>query len=114
MSKEPEELRHEADEYLENIKLYASHWGKAALIAGGTIFITYKIVKGIAAKQRKIKEERRAAVQNKQYALASTKPSSRIMRMVKEQIALFLIAIAKQKLSEALKNRHLLNEGKAV
>lgn len=112
MSKDPEVLKQEADEYLTHIKLYASHWGKALLIVGGTVFITYKIIKGVTSGQHKKQEQ---LLSNKQqYAVAPIKSDSRIVRMIKQQIGLFLIAIVKRKLTEALQKREMLHEDKVV
>lgn len=113
MSKEPEELRQEADEYLEHIKLYASRWGKVLLIAGGTVFITYKIIKGITSNKQQKKEL--ALYREQQYpVVTSRKPDSKIVRMIKQQIGLFLIAIVKKKLTEALQKRNMLNGDKVT
>lgn len=96
-------LKQEADEYLDNIMMYTSRWGKALLIVGGTVWVTYRIIKGINSHQQNKKKQH--ALQEERYAIASVKPSSRIARMIKQQIGLFLIAIAKQKLTEALSKR---------
>lgn len=113
MSKEPEALKQEAEEYLENIKLYASHWGKALLIAGGTVYVSYKIIKGITTSQKKKKFKERA-LKRKQMALVAKKPGSKIARLIRQQIGLFLLAIIKQKLLEVIKKRNYLNGDKAV
>lgn len=112
MSKEPELLKQEADAYLENIKTYFSQWGKTFLIVGGTVWVTYKIIKGLSSHQQE--RERQQSLQDQQYALATVKPSSRIAKMIKQQIALFLIAIIKQKLTEALSKRSAHNGEEVV
>lgn len=110
MNKQPEELKLEADQYLDNIKLYASHWGKALLIGGGSIYLAVKLIKAIAKKKNV--DEDIEQLQKKQYAIATTtKSSSRIFKLILQQISIFLIAIAKQKLSETL-NRTKLSNGK--
>lgn len=110
MNKQPEELKLEADQYLDNIKLYASHWGKALLIGGGSIYLAVKLIKAIAKKKNV--DEDIEQLQKKQYAIATTtKSSSRIFKLILQQISIFLIAIAKQKLSETL-NRTNLSNGK--
>lgn len=103
MSKQPEELKLEADQYLENMKLYATHWGKALLIAGGSIFLAVKVIKALSKKKSLDSEINQ--LQSKQFALAKTKSSSRLFNLIKQQISIFLIAIAKKKLTEALNNR---------
>lgn len=110
MNKQPEELKLEADQYLDNIKLYASHWGKALLIGGGSIYLAVKLIKAIAKKKNV--DEDIEQLQKKQYAIATTtKSSSRIFKLILQQISIFLIAVAKQKLSETL-NRTNLSNGK--
>lgn len=109
MNKQPEQLKLEADQYLENIKLYASHWGKALLIGGGSIFLAVKVIKAISKKKNKLDDDIEQ-LQKKQYAIATTtKSSSRIFKLILQQISIFLIAIAKQKLSETLNRRNLSN-----
>ncbi len=112
MSKEPELLKHEADTYLENIKMYFSLWGKTFLIVGGTVWVTYKIIKGLNSQRQERKMQHN--LHEEQYAVAPVKPSSGIAKMIKQQIALFLIAIIKQKLTEALSKRSANNEEKVV
>ena len=107
MSKQPEELKLEADQYLENIKLYASHWGKALLIAGGSIFLAVKVIKALSGKKSLDNEINQ--LQSKQFSLAKTKSSSRLFNLIKQQISIFLIAIAKQKLTEVLNKRRLVD-----
>lgn len=111
MSKQPEELQLEAEQYLNNIKLYASHWGKALLIGGGTVYITYRIIKAVVKKKNTSADKDFAKLQTKSYALAKAQPSSRLFRLIKQQISIFLIAIAKQKIAE-LMNRRKLADGK--
>lgn len=104
MNREPQVLKQEADEYLDNIKTYFSQWGKAFLIVGGTVWVTYKVIKGLSSHQQNRKKPVHA-LQEEHYAVATVRPSSRIAKMIKQQIALFLIAIIKQKLTEALSKR---------
>lgn len=107
MSKQPEELKLEADQYLENIKLYASHWGKALLIAGGSIFLAVKVIKALSKKKSLDNEINQ--LKSKQFALSKTKSSSRLFKLIKQQISIFLIAIAKQKLTKVLNKRKLVD-----
>lgn len=51
MGKQPQELQLEAEQYLDSIKTYSSRWGKAILIAGGSLFLTYKVITAIAKKK---------------------------------------------------------------
>ena len=105
MNKHPENLKQEADEYLDNIKLYATHWGKALLVAGGTLFLTYKIIGGLAAQKKK-QRYREMALKKQRTSLASIKPASRIAKLVRGQIALFLLAIAKERLAGMLNKKN--------
>lgn len=111
MSKQPDELHLEAAQYMDNIKLYSSRWGRALLIGGGSLFITYKVVKAIVKKKSTSVDKNFRTLQNKNYALAKTQPSSRLFRLIKQQISIFLIAIAKQKIAE-LMNKRRLADGK--
>lgn len=112
MSKEPELLKQEADEYLENIKQYFSRWGKTFLVVGGTVWVTYKVIKGLSSQQQE--KVRSHNFQEERYAVATVRPSSGIAKMIRQQITLFLIAIIKQKLTEALTKRSAHNEEEVV
>lgn len=109
MGKQPHELHLEAEQYLDNIKLYSSRWGKAMLIAGGSLFLTYRIIKAIAKKKSSSIENDPVQLKSSNYQLAKTQPSSRLYRLIKQQISVFLLAIARQKLAELMKQRNLAN-----
>lgn len=109
MNKTPQELKNEADEYLDNVKLYASHWGKALLIAGGTAFIAYKVINAVSAQKKK-QYYKEVALKKQQTSLGSSKAASRIGKLIRGQLALFLVGVAKEQLSAALSKRSVNEE----
>lgn len=90
------------EDQLSELKKDAESWVKGAAIIGGMVFVGYSIYKLFMEKE----EEVETAHEEKEAVLTPVhnKGESRIVRMIKESIALFLIGIAKQKIQEFLKN----------
>lgn len=111
MGKQPQELQLEAEQYLDSIKTYSSRWGKAILIAGGSLFLTYKVITAIAKKKSSSVDNDVAMLKSSSYTLAKTQPSSRLYKLIRQQMSVFLIAMARQKIAE-LMNQRKLADGK--
>ncbi len=83
---------------LNDMKIDVERWGKNFLIVGGSLYMVYKLLKLFKGS-----EEISPAEDNPQ-AIVVTKESSAIVSKIKEQIALFLLAIAFKKLKEFIKD----------
>lgn|GEM_PF-4619013 len=81
--------------------------GKKVLIIGGVLVVAYGILDLILkSRTPQIEEYEEAGEEKIQQPLVSTKPKqdSYIIRSIKEQIAAFIMALAKQALNEVLEN----------
>lgn len=92
-------------ERVGDLKADAKKWGTVAIIGLGTIYIAYRVIR--KATSTKSKESSQSG---NQPVLMNTGGESKIVSMIKEQIALFLFAIAKKKLLEYLQKSDLFNE----
>ena len=96
------QIRESVNELYEDVE----NRGKKVLIIGGALIITYGILDLILkSRQNKVVEEEyeEREIQNPPV---STRPKqdSFIIRSIKEQIAAFIMALAKQTLNEILEN----------
>jgi hypothetical protein len=93
---------------LKDLKFNVNKWTQVAIAVGGALVVSYvvyrmfrggsdKIVKGGSSKPVKIK---------------TYSEESPIIRMIKENIATFLLSIAKQKLMEFLEKQKIANAPK--
>ena len=110
--KKKEVLHNTSDQYkkaiksdLDGLKKNARKWGKNALIIGGTLLAAYSFVKiffdsdtnSVGAGDEEVEPP------SKDHKLpANTNHESIIVRMIKEQLAAFLLNLAKKKLIEFL------------
>ena len=102
LSKRKEQLHRQSDRYrsalntdLNDIKIDLSKFGKDFLIIGGSLYAVYKLFKLFRGSDDQIQENESA------QTLVVTKESSSVMvAKIKEQIALFLLALALKKLKE--------------
>ena len=101
LSKRKEQLHRQSDHYrsalnsdLHNIKIDLSKFGKDFLIIGGSLYAVYKIFKLIKGS-----DDQPLETENPQTVVV-TKESSVMVAKIKEQIALFLLALALKKLKE--------------
>lgn len=105
LDKSRADLKQAIMERVGDLKSDVKKWGTIALIGLGTIYITYRVIR--KATSTKSKE---SATAGNQPVLMNYSGESRIVSMIKEQIALFLFAIAKKKLLEYLQKSDLFNE----
>ena len=102
LSRRKEELHRQSRQYrsalssdLNDIKIDLSKWGKDFLIIGGSLYAVYKIYKLLRGS-----EEPQGDAKEPAQTLVVTKESSVIVAKFKEQITLFLLAMALKKLKE--------------
>jgi len=103
--KKKEVLHKTSDQYknaiksdLDGLKKNAREWGKNALIIGGTLLAVYSLVNIFFDS-----EDEKVESPAKDHKLpANTNHESIIVRMIKEQLAAFLLNLAKKKLIEFL------------
>jgi hypothetical protein len=106
LDKSKEDLKRAIMSRVNEIKSDTKKWGLVAIIGLGTIYITYRVIKksiGSNSKNDNIQSGNQPAPMN--YT-----GESKIVSMIKEQIALFLFAIAKKKLLEYLQKSDLFDE----
>ena len=90
-----EQLRSEMTDDMQKLKIDVGRIAKNALIIGGSLYAAYKISKLFT---RSSSSEEKVS-----HPLVETKESSAMATKIKEQIALFLLALAFNKLKEFLK-----------
>ena len=104
ISKKKQELEEISTHYkaalsnnVETLKLDLDRWGSNFLVIAGSLFGAYqvfKLIKGLKEKDPEDQEETRV--------LATTKESSTLATLIKEKIALFILAIALERLKRFL------------
>ena len=90
-----DQLRSEMTNDLHKLKVDVGKIGKNFLIIGGSLYVAYKISK-LFTRSSSSKEK-------VSHQLVETRESSAMATKIKEQIALFLLALAFNKLKEFLK-----------
>ncbi|MBW8050598.1 MAG: hypothetical protein FVQ77_09710 [Cytophagales bacterium] len=90
---------------IEGLKKNARKWSTNALIIGGTLLAAYSLVKIFFDS----KDEESESPDRDHNLPANTNHESIVVRMIKEQLAAFLLNLAKKKLIEFL---HDLNNKK--
>jgi hypothetical protein len=90
-----DQLRSEMTNDLHKLKVDVGRIGKNFLIIGGSLYVAYKISKLFT---RSSSSEEKVS-----HQLVETRESSAMATKIKEQIALFLLALAFNKLKEFLK-----------
>ena len=89
------------EEQLGGLKANAGKIGKNTLVIGGVLLVSYLIVRALA-KEKKPGKGLVTQPERHLPATAVVRRESTIVNMIKQQIALFLIAIAKQKITEVI------------
>ncbi len=100
--KSTEDLRKALEIEIDNLKESAGEWGKVILVAGGAVFLTYSIIRIFTKKKPKQKHANEATMA---YQPVPVKHSNILGRRIMEQIAFFILAIAKQKLLQYLEEK---------
>jgi hypothetical protein len=97
MMNERMQLESQLDAYSESLGTRSKSTGTAALIVGGILVVGYIVGRKFLFKGKKRKAL--SSDPSDQLMLRSPKQESAIVRMIKEQMALFLIAVIKEKLT---------------
>jgi hypothetical protein len=99
LSSKRRSLKKQLEEQIEGLKSGVNKWGKTVAITGGTMLVTYLVVRMLTSS-RKVEQphQNMAGEYPQQYAVVPQKEESFILRAIKEEITLFLISFAKQKL----------------
>lgn len=110
-------LKRSAEDYksalsnqIEHIKANAAQYGKTILIVGGVIFVTYKLIRMLSSRDE---DEVEVKVMGGAYpapVYTGSRGGRSIFDMIKEQIALFIIAIAKEKLVKYLETLEIFKQ----
>jgi hypothetical protein len=95
-----EKYKKAIENQVDDLKANAGKIGKNALIIGGTLVISYALVKLLVGRNKTPKAP--GPEENRYLPVAPVKRESGIVSLIKQQIALFLIAIAKEKIIQAI------------
>ncbi len=82
-------------------------WGVALLVTGVSVFVVYQLIKKVFGYKKDVP----VIEAEPSSSRTRIKESSPVSRMIKEQLALFLIAFVKQRLMKFLESKHILDEG---
>ncbi len=100
------ELEREADRYksalnsdLKDLKVDAKRWGRNSLIIGGSLFAVYKLLSNT------LKPEPKPAKTVQGATVIKPKKGSVVVLKIKEQVALFLLALAAKKFKDYLNKK---------
>ena len=111
IAKKKRELYQKSSQYksavtsdINRLKFDIERIGKNFLIIGGSLYAAYKLSKLFTGSSDEDENE------NEQQAVAKTKESSVIVLKIKEQITLFLLALAFKKLQEFVQERSNEND----
>ena len=96
-----EKYKHAIEEQVDILKENAGQISKVALVIGGTLAVSYLLVKLLTRSSRK-KRQKPYQVKDDEVQAPYYKEESIIVRTIKGYIATFLIAIAQQKLQEVI------------
>ena len=82
---------------VDDLKLDLDRWGSNFIVIAGSLYGAYQVFKLIKGLREKEPEEEEVS-----RAVATTKESSPIASLIKEKIALFILAIAMERLKRFL------------
>jgi type I site-specific restriction-modification system R (restriction) subunit len=105
LDKSTNDFKRAVSNSIEDIKGNVRKWGTVALVVGGTIFVTYKVIKAIAGSNKNNDNQNPG-----NYPTHAGGQESTIVSLIKQQIAIFLFALAKKKLLDVLKNYEIIDE----
>lgn len=91
-----------SDEEVQTVK----DWGVTLLVTGVSVFVVYRAIKKLFGHKKNVPVMEAKSSSNGTHI----EESSPVARMIKEQLALFLIAFIKQRLSQFLESKGLLHE----
>lgn len=93
-----------SDEDMEVVK----EWGVTLLVTGVSVFVVYRIIRSLFGYKKGVPVIEAKPSSDRHHI----REASPISRMIKEQVALFLIAFIRQRLVAFLEAKGLLNEEK--
>lgn len=99
MEMKSKNLKIELDSQLGEFKQEAAEFAKVALIAGGSLYLTYKIGKGL------YKRNRRKNWEKKMMHGGSIRRDSSLMNLIKGQAGILLMALAKKRIAKAFSKK---------
>jgi hypothetical protein len=125
LKRSQERLKTVIDEQVDELKENATAWGKMFLLVGGSVYVTYKIIKKVLKSRKQARFERRI-IEKAARARYTTPRHSRsrlpieinrggkggfsLADFIKSQLVLLAVTIAKRKLRSMLGDIPLLNK----
>ena len=99
-------FREAIEDQFDVLEEVARKWGRTILIIGGTALVGFGIAQAIIQARREKNEESTTpdTEESPQQVTVTKKEESAIVRAIKNQIAMFLAGLVKQKLMEFLEN----------
>ncbi len=95
-----EKYKQAIENQVGDLKANAGKIGKNALIIGGTLVAGYLVVRLLVGKEKPGKVQTPA--ENRYLPVAPVKREFTLVNLIKQQIALFLVAIAKEKIIQVI------------
>jgi hypothetical protein len=99
--------KEEMDRKISSMATDAKKIGVGLLLVAGAFTVAYLVTRGIFSSKKTKVIKQKAGSGVAEVVLREPRKESDIIRMIKNQIALFLMAIAKEKLSAYLKGREI-------
>jgi hypothetical protein len=94
---------------LKDLKLNLNKWTQVAIVVGGALVVSYVVYRMFSGGSDKVIK---GGGGSKPVKIKTYTEESPIIRMIKENIATFLLSIAKQKLMEFLEQQKIANAPK--
>ena len=96
LTEDSEEYKEALQKQLDEIKEQTFSWASKLLVIGGTLYLSYSLVK------RLIKSDDETPDKKEEASAAKPKKQSFIFSLIKKEITLYLLSLAKRKLLEIL------------
>ena len=91
---------------LKDLRLNMNKWTQVAIAVGGAVVVSYVVYRMMRGKNSNVVNEK----SSKPVKIKTYTEDSPIIRMIKENIATFLLSIAKQKLMEFLEKQKFASQ----
>ncbi|MCU0352176.1 MAG: hypothetical protein MUD08_00325 [Cytophagales bacterium] len=104
VSRTTERYKKAIESEVDGLKENAGRIGKNALIITGALLASYLVVRLLVGKGKEKPKSKHtiSADENRYLPVAPARRESTIVSLIKQQIALFLIAIAKEQIAKAI------------
>ena len=106
LSQTSSEYKEAIQEQIGDIKEVTFSWAKHLMIIGGTLFISYNIIKRVTGSKKVLTPLPQTPIPQ------IPKKESLVKKWIKEQITLFLLSLAKKKLLKIIENLDTKDERK--